>query len=208
MGCMSGSQRPWANRCYCAGVASLATAIAAAAAVAVVVTEVVDASEFYVQRIDEPRVAWIANQIAAATQGEGPAIPIAVASQGEGPAIPLSIADQIAAATQGEGPAVPVVAATQDGGPAIPVTVLHVPHAIGCRVAMCNMPGFRVAGMCLLCWEVWHVLCIEYAVLCACHSARANLWCGPACAPVAAGAADAALAMLCLCKILLNRAVA
>ena len=43
-----------------------------------VVTDVVDASEFYVQRLDEPRVAWVTEQVAAATQGEGPAIPVSV----------------------------------------------------------------------------------------------------------------------------------
>ncbi len=42
----------------------------------VVVTEVVSPNEFYVQRTDEPRLAWIQNQVAAATQGDGPAIPV------------------------------------------------------------------------------------------------------------------------------------
>ena len=42
----------------------------------VVVTEVVDANEFYVQRVGEPRVAWIAEQLRAVAQADPPAIPV------------------------------------------------------------------------------------------------------------------------------------
>jgi len=42
----------------------------------VVVTDVVDASEFYVQKLDEPRVAWLAEQLAAAAKADMPVIPV------------------------------------------------------------------------------------------------------------------------------------
>lgn len=41
----------------------------------VIVTEVVDATEFYVQRTSEPRVQWIAEQLRAAAEADAPAIP-------------------------------------------------------------------------------------------------------------------------------------
>lgn len=56
--------------------ASAAAAGGAREVMEVVVTEVVDASEFYVQRTSEPRVAWIAEQLRAAGEAEGPAIPV------------------------------------------------------------------------------------------------------------------------------------
>lgn len=42
----------------------------------VVVTEVVDAGEFYVQRVGEPRVQWVADQVRAAGAADPPAIPV------------------------------------------------------------------------------------------------------------------------------------
>eukprot|EP00798_Chlamydomonas_sp_ICE-L_P007216 gene7216-323_t len=41
----------------------------------VIVTEVVDANEFYVQMVKEPRVAWIAEQLRAVAEADAPAIP-------------------------------------------------------------------------------------------------------------------------------------
>lgn len=40
------------------------------------VTEVVDAGEFYVQRTGEPRMAWITEQLRAAAAADPPAIPV------------------------------------------------------------------------------------------------------------------------------------
>ncbi len=41
-------------------------------------TEVVDANEFYVQRVNEPRVQWLADQLAQVAQADGPVIPVRV----------------------------------------------------------------------------------------------------------------------------------
>jgi staphylococcal nuclease domain-containing protein 1 len=40
------------------------------------VTEVVDAGEFYVQRVGEPRVGWIAEQLRIAAAADAPPIPV------------------------------------------------------------------------------------------------------------------------------------
>lgn len=52
----------------------------------VVVTDVVDASEFFVQKLDEPRVAWLAQQLAAAGEAPPPAIPVREWLRGPAPA--------------------------------------------------------------------------------------------------------------------------
>jgi hypothetical protein len=48
----------------------------------VVVTEVVDATEFYVQRPAEPRLQWVASQLQAVAQAEAPAIPVSAHHEG------------------------------------------------------------------------------------------------------------------------------
>lgn len=42
----------------------------------VVVTEVVDANEFYVQKVGEPRMKWITEQMGLVAQQEGPVLPV------------------------------------------------------------------------------------------------------------------------------------
>ena len=50
----------------------------------VVVTEVAASDEFYLQRVDEPRMAWITEQLRAVALAEGPAIPVRGGGGGEG----------------------------------------------------------------------------------------------------------------------------
>jgi staphylococcal nuclease domain-containing protein 1 len=42
----------------------------------VVVTEVVSCNEFFLQRVDEPRLAWISEQLRAVALSDGPVIPV------------------------------------------------------------------------------------------------------------------------------------
>ena len=45
-------------------------------------TEVVDASEFFVQRAGEPRIEWLAEQLRAAGAAAPPAIPVGSSTRG------------------------------------------------------------------------------------------------------------------------------